>query len=114
MRRNPAQSAHREEEAADWRRHVEGPVDQGLPVDGRPGLFLADAAQAAAGYEWAGNPWGELTAALKRSSGRGGKQLFLPLRKALTGRESGPEMAPLLLLIGKERTVERLREAAGG
>jgi glutamyl-tRNA synthetase len=99
------------EEAADWWHVVEGPVDQVSSDEDRP--FLAEAAQAAAGIEWAGNPWGELTAALKRSSGRGGKQLFLPLRNALTGRESGPEMAPLLLLIGKERTVERLREAAG-
>jgi glutamyl-tRNA synthetase len=99
------------EEAADWWHVVEGPVDQVSGSEDR--LFLADAAQAAAGIEWAGNPWSELTAALKQSSGRTGKQLFLPLRKALTGRESGPEMAPLLLLIGKERAVKRLKEAAG-
>jgi glutamyl-tRNA synthetase len=99
------------EEAADWWHVVEGPVDQVSGNEDR--LFLADAAQAAAGIEWAGNPWGALTAALKQSSGRTGKQLFLPLRKALTGRESGPEMAPLLLLIGKERAVKRLKEAAG-
>jgi glutamyl-tRNA synthetase len=99
------------EEAADWWHVVEGPVDQVSVGEDR--LFLADAAQAAAGIEWAGNPWGALTAAVKQSSGRTGKQLFLPLRKALTGRESGPEMAPLLLLIGKERAVKRLKEAAG-
>jgi glutamyl-tRNA synthetase len=38
--------------------------------------------------------------------------LFLPLRKAITGRESGPEMGPLIKLIGKERTLERLQAVA--
>jgi lysyl-tRNA synthetase class I len=30
----------------------------------------------------------------------------------LTGRDSGPEMAPLMKLIGKDKALERLREAA--
>jgi glutamyl-tRNA synthetase len=99
------------EEAADWWHVVEGPVER---VEGEEDkAFLGEAAEAAEGIDWAGNPWGQLTAALKQNSGRAGKQLFLPLRKALTGRESGPEMAPLLLLIGKERALARLREAAG-
>jgi glutamyl-tRNA synthetase len=99
------------EEAADWWHVVEGPVDKVTGDQDR--AFLAQAAAAAGEIDWTGNPWGALTGALKQSSGRSGKQLFLPLRKALTGRESGPEMAPLLLLIGKERAVERLKEAAG-
>jgi glutamyl-tRNA synthetase len=97
-------------EAADWWHVVEGPVEQANAGEDRE--FLAAAADAAAGLDWTGNPWGGLTAALKASSGRSGKALFLPLRKALTGRESGPEMALLLVLIGKERAVERLRKAA--
>ena len=44
--------------------------------------------------------------------GRGGKPLFLPLRRALTGRESGPEMAALLPLIGRDEAIARLRAAA--
>ena len=35
-----------------------------------------------------------------------------PLRLALTGRESGPEMAGLLIAIGKERAIHRLESAA--
>jgi glutamyl-tRNA synthetase len=97
-------------EAADWWHVVEGPVEQATAGEDRE--FLAAAADAAAGLDWTSNPWGGLTAALKASSGRSGKALFLPLRKALTGRESGPEMALLLVLIGKERAVERLREVA--
>jgi glutamyl-tRNA synthetase len=41
-----------------------------------------------------------------------GRELFHPLRLALTGRESGPEMAGLVARMGKERAVRRL-EAAG-
>ena len=51
---------------------------------------------------------GQLTAALKQSSGRKGKALFLPLRLALTGRDHGPDMAALLPLIGRERAIARL------
>jgi glutamyl-tRNA synthetase len=99
------------EEAADWWHVVEGPVDRVTVEEDK--AFLAEAAQVAERTDWSSNSWSALTGALKQSSGRSGKQLFLPLRKALTGRESGPEMAPLLLLIGKERAVERLKEAAG-
>jgi glutamyl-tRNA synthetase len=40
--------------------------------------------------------WGTWTAAVKDATGRKGKALFMPLRKALTGRERGPEMADFL------------------
>ena len=38
--------------------------------------------------------------------------LFHPLRLALTGRDSGPEMAALLPLIGRDEAIARLRSAA--
>ena len=99
------------EEAADWWHVVEGPVEQKAADEDRE--VLGQAAEAAQELDWAGNPWTGLTAHLKQSSGRSGKSLFLPLRRALTGRDSGPEMAALLTLIGKERSIKRLREAAG-
>ena len=36
---------------------------------------------------------------MKEKTGRKGKGLFMPLRKALTGQERGPEMAALLPLL---------------
>jgi len=63
--------------------------------------------------DWSADPWHALTDALKESTGRKGRALFRPLRLALTARESGPEMGPLLKLIGKERALERLTAAAG-
>ncbi|MEY8843071.1 glutamate--tRNA ligase [Cribrihabitans sp. XS_ASV171] len=47
--------------------------------------------------------WGSWTAAVKEATGRKGKGLFMPLRKALTGQERGPEMAALLPLLQKIR-----------
>ncbi len=46
-----------------------------------------------------GETWGIWTKAVKEATGRKGKGLFMPLRKALTGMERGPEMAALLPLL---------------
>ena len=98
-------------EAADWWAILHGHVEQAAASEDRE--FLAAAADAAAALDWGAAPWAALTAELKARSGRGGKALFLPLRRALTGRDSGPEMAALLPLIGRDETVARLRAAAG-
>ena len=74
--------------------------------------FLQEAARIAAGLDWSGDPWHALTGSLKDRTGRKGKPLFLPLRLALTGRESGPEMSPLVRQLGQTRTLERLKGAA--
>jgi glutamyl-tRNA synthetase len=58
--------------------------------------------------DWSADPWHALMNALKTSTGRTGKALFMPLRRALTGRDHGPDMAALLPLIGRERAVGRL------
>ena len=75
-------------------------------------LLLRDAAAAAETLDWSAEPWRALTGALKESTGRKGRELFHPLRLALTGRDSGPEMAPLLAAMGKDRAVRRLEAAA--
>jgi glutamyl-tRNA synthetase len=75
-------------------------------------LLLRDAAGIAEGLDWSAGPWRALTDALKQSSGRKGRELFHPLRLALTGRDSGPEMAPLLSAMGRDRAVRRLEAAA--
>ncbi|MCP4395219.1 MAG: glutamate--tRNA ligase [Alphaproteobacteria bacterium] len=53
--------------------------------------------------------WKTWTDVLKEATGRKGKQLFMPLRQALTGQDHGPEMKTLLPLIGKEQTARRLK-----
>ncbi len=94
-------------EAASWWHVIEGPIDAEIDADDAD--FLALAADMAAALDWSDDPWRALTGALKDATGRKGRALFLPLRRALTGRDHGPEMAALLPLIGKERALERLR-----
>ncbi len=43
--------------------------------------------------------WSDWTGAVKAATGRKGKGLFMPLRKAITGLERGPEMATLMPLL---------------
>lgn len=43
--------------------------------------------------------WGDWTSAVKEATGRKGKGLFMPLRKAVTGRERGPDMASVMTLM---------------
>jgi glutamyl-tRNA synthetase len=97
-------------DAAEWWGVIRGPV----VAPAMPGerAFLEGAADAASRLDWSAEPWNALTAALKASTGRKGKPLFLPLRRALTGREDGPGMAELLPLIGRDAAVERLQAAA--
>jgi glutamyl-tRNA synthetase len=75
-------------------------------------LLVKEAAAAAEPLDWSAEPWRALTEALKESSGKKGRELFHPLRLALTGRESGPEMAGLVRRMGKERAIRRLEAAA--
>ena len=97
-------------DAADWWHVIEGPVEAvNAPEDA---AFLSEAAVLAAGLDWSADapndPWHALTNALKTSTGRNGKALFMPLRRALTGRDHGPDMTALLPLIGRKRAAERL------
>jgi glutamyl-tRNA synthetase len=75
-------------------------------------LLARDAAAVAEALDWSAEPWRSLTDALKQTSGRKGRELFHPLRLALTGRESGPEMAGLVARMGKARAARRLEAAA--
>jgi len=43
--------------------------------------------------------WGTWTAAVKEATGRKGRGLFMPLRKALTGQAHGPDMSQVLPLL---------------
>jgi glutamyl-tRNA synthetase len=87
-----------------WWQVVKGPV---TPV-------IADAAFATAASQllppapWGDQSWQQWTEAVKGKTGRKGKELFMPLRLALTGVEHGPEMKVLLPLIGPDRATARL------
>ncbi|MBE0413606.1 glutamate--tRNA ligase [Yoonia sp.] len=46
--------------------------------------------------------WANWTTAVKDETGRKGKALFMPLRKAVTGMQRGPEMADVMQLLQKK------------
>jgi glutamyl-tRNA synthetase len=95
-------------ECRDWWRVVQGEIE---PVVEDPD-FLEQAAACLPASPWDETTWGAWTGALKVASGRKGRGLFHPLRLALTGCESGPELAALLPLIGRIKALDRLSARA--
>ena len=95
------------DDAGEWWAVVNGPIT--AQTDPGDSEFLAQAAEVAATMDWSDDPWHGLTDSLKTATGRKGKALFLPLRRALTGLDHGPDMKALLRLIGRARALARLR-----
>jgi glutamyl-tRNA synthetase len=95
-------------EARDWWRVVHGEIE---PVI-EEADYLAEAAARLPPSPWDAETWAAWTGALKAVTGRKGRALFHPLRLALTGRDSGPELAALLPLIGRIRALDRLSARA--
>lgn len=100
-------------EAADWVPVFDGPLAP-PSIDDADRAVIAAAAALAPQLNWNDNPWHALTAAVKAATGAKGRGLFLPLRRALTGRDHGPDMAELLPHIAKDEAVSRLSVAAAG
>lgn len=93
-------------EAATWWAIVnDGPGDVVLSDDDRS--FVRAAADILPLEPWDNTVWRMWTNALKTATGRKGKDLFHPLRLAITGRHSGPELAELLPLIGRNAVLSR-------
>jgi glutamyl-tRNA synthetase len=96
---------------AGWLPVLHGEIDPPeLAHDER--LLAREAAGLADGLDWSGEPWRALANAVKQATGKKGRELFHPLRLALTGLESGPEMAGIVARMGKGRAVRRLEAAA--
>ena len=58
---------------------------------------------------WTENTFNEWMSILKAQSGKKGRELFHPVRKALTALDNGPELKTLLPLIGYEKAKKRLQ-----
>ena len=70
--------------------------------------FISKAHGVLPAEPWDQTTWKTWTEAVKAATGRKGKDLFMPLRRALTGLDHGPELAALLPLIGRDRALARL------
>lgn len=69
--------------------------------------FLRQAFDLLPPEPWGPDTWKAWTSAVRDATGRKGKALFTPIRVALTGLQSGPELAGLLPLLGREETLAR-------
>ncbi len=92
-------------DAKEWWQVAKGPV---TPIIDDAD-FAAQAIELLPAAPWNEDTWQEWTSAIKEKTGRKGKQLFMPLRQALSGMDHGPEMKQLLLLIGEEKVRQRLQ-----
>ena len=88
-------------EMAGWRdlvrdgaRPLVAPEDEG---------FVAEALALLPPAPWGPESWRAWTEAVKAATGRKGKGLYMPLRKALTGMDHGPDMAALMPLLKAPR-----------
>jgi len=91
-------------DTADLATLVTGPL---TPVI-EDATFIAKAAELLPAEPWNEETWSAWTKAVGAATGAKGRTLFHPLRLALTGRESGPEMKKLLPLIGRQVVIKRL------
>lgn len=89
----------------EWWQVANGPVEPAID----DADFIAQAATLLPPAPWTSTTWKDWTEQVKTATGRKGKDLFMPLRRALTGMDHGPELAVLLPLIGPEKVLSRLQ-----
>ena len=54
--------------------------------------------------------WNKWTSEIKIKTGRSGKELYMPLRLALTGQTKGPELMYLMPLLKRKHVLKKLGE----
>jgi glutamyl-tRNA synthetase len=93
-------------DAKVWHEIITGRINPVVSAEDRS--FVSDSAKSIPPEPWDSTTWKTWTDALKLATDRKGKQLFMPLRLALTGLDHGPELAALLPLMGRANVLERL------
>lgn len=92
-------------DAKVWWAVVAGPIEP--VVEDR--ALLEAAAKRLPPEPWDEATFGAWTTLVRQDTGVKGRQLYHPLRLALTGRDAGPELKALLPLMGLARVAARLR-----
>lgn len=70
--------------------------------------FLNHAAECLPEGTWNTETWNIWVNQVKDKTERKGSELFMPLRRALTGMDHGPELKILLPILGRDKTLKRL------
>ena len=68
-------------------------------IDEEDSAFVAEALKLLPDGPFDSSTWSAWTSAVKEASGRKGRGLFMPLRKAITGQSHGPDMGALMPLL---------------
>ncbi len=82
---------------ADWWTLCKSGADPVIDADDAE--FVASAMALLPDMPFTPDTWSNWTSAVKEATGRKGRGLFMPLRKALTGMEHGPDMSQLMPLL---------------
>jgi len=93
-------------EAKIWWDILHGEVVADLSMEERG--FLHETLKFLPLEPWNESSWDLWLYQIKTTTERKGKELFMPIRKALTGKEHGPEFKKLLPLLGREQVIKRL------
>jgi glutamyl-tRNA synthetase len=88
-----------------WTLCQEGAAPEIAPEDAE---FVADALKLLPPPPYGPEAWSDWTSAVKAATGRKGKGLFMPLRKAVTGQAHGPDMSALMPLLQRIRARDTL------
>jgi len=97
-------------EVRDWWEIIAGGI---VPLcDPADAELLRIAAEMLPEEPWDEATWPAWTARVGEAAGRKGRALYLPLRRALTGEDHGPDLKAFLPLIGRDKAFRRLSQAA--
>ncbi len=91
----------------------EAAAEQALGAPGAAAVCAAAADALAELADWRAEGVKSVIRSLAPALGVKGRELFQPIRAALTGRTHGPELPLLAELLGRERCVTRLERAGG-
>ncbi len=93
-------------EIGHWWEIVNGDISPPISEEDRE--FLRKAGELLPASPWSEQSWSEWISSVKKQTGRSGKGLFMPIRLTITGREDGPELKKVFLLLGEDRVKARL------
>ena len=93
-------------EVLEWIRVIDDPIDVNTDIDYE---YLNIAQDLLPNEPWNTETWDQWVLKIKEKTQRKGKDLFMPIRLALTGKTKGPELNKLILLMGYNKVMERLK-----
>ena len=93
-------------EVLEWIRVIDDPINVKIDIDYE---YLNIAQDLLPNEPWNTETWDQWILKIKEKTQRKGKDLFMPIRLALTGKTKGPELNKLILLMGYNKVMERLK-----